>query len=140
MLLYSGIITLDYNPTTDVLVTSMPDVRAVALAEVKYCLSLIVDTIRHYHITNLLLDARQSIMEVNETDYQAITTQFAQDLMRTRLQKIARVHTQNAPREARSAQTAQDLRQNHHFTIRVQTFGTPEEAFVWLLAKEQAGD
>jgi hypothetical protein len=34
----SGIIKLDYNPATDILVTSMPDIRQFEMAEVKYCL------------------------------------------------------------------------------------------------------
>lgn len=64
MLIYSGVITLDYDPPTDILETSMPDIKEFALSEVSFCLGLIVESIRNYDIKHLLLDSSKSVIEV----------------------------------------------------------------------------
>ena len=136
MLLYNGIITLDYNPATDVLVTSMPDIRQFALAEVTFCLDLIVDNVRNYDIKNLLLDSSQSIIEVEEEAYKAITTQFSRDLMNTRLRKLARVGPANTKRkrEEKSNRLATEIRQELRLSIAFKSFNSRATAMEWLLA------
>lgn len=133
MLIYSGIITLDYDLTTDVLVTSMPDVRQFALSEVSFCLELIVDNIRNYDIKNLLLDSSKSVIEVEEEAYKAIITKFMMDLMSTRLKKIARVGTTDTKREENSAKLSSELRKELNLPIQFKTFTSKADAMEWLI-------
>lgn len=137
MLIYSGIITLDYNPATDVLATNMPDIREFSSSEVAYCLDLIVESIRGYDIKNLLLDASKSVVEVEDEAYKAITTKFSMGLMNTRLKKIARVATEDAKREEKSAKITRELRQELHLSIEHRNFTGREEAMDWLLQTAQ---
>ena len=133
MLIYSGIITLDYTPATDVLVTSMPDVKQFSLSEVRFSLELIVENIRNYDIKNLLLDSSNSIIEVEDSAYKSVTSKFATDLMATRLQKIARVVTSDAKREERSARLATELKQEMNMPVEFKNFTTSKDAMDWLL-------
>ncbi len=134
MLLYNGIITLDYNPATDVLVTSMPDVRLFGLSEVGFCLDLIVESVRNYDIKHLLLDSSQSVVEVEDQAYKAVTAKFGMDLMKTRLRKIARVATADAKREEKSARISAELRQELNLPMAFQSFPSQDEAMDWLLS------
>ena len=136
MLIYSGIITLDYDPSTDILVTSMPDLRQFALTEVTFCLGLIVDSIRNYHITKLLLDSSNSVIEVGDDAYKAITGKFAADLMGTRLRRIARVGTANPEREEKSRKLSAELRREMNFPAEYRTFVSKAEALSWLLEQD----
>lgn len=134
MLIYTGIITLDYDPATDVLVTGMPDVRQFGLSEVSFCLGLIVETIRNYDIKHLLLDASQSVVEMEGEAYRALTAKFSTDLMKTRLKKMARVATADAGREERSASISAEL----HLPMASRNFPSQAEAMGWLLSSAQA--
>ena len=135
MLIHSGIITLDYSPATDVLVTSMPDVKEFSLSEVSFCLGLIVENVRNYHIKNLLLDSSNSVVEVEDEAYRAITMKFAMALMGTRLKKVARVGTADADREQKSARLSADIRQEVNLPVEFRNFATKEEAMEWLLSE-----
>ncbi|MDQ3290557.1 MAG: hypothetical protein M3Q05_04635 [Bacteroidota bacterium] len=136
MLLYSGIINLDYNPTTDILVTSMPDVRQFGMSEVSFCLNLIVDNIRNYHIKNLLLDSSKSIIEVEDEVYKNITLRFGMDLMNTNLKKLARVGTIDKKREERSAKLSGEISQELQLPIEFKNFSNRVEAMEWLEISE----
>jgi len=137
MIIHNGIIKLDYNPTTDVLVTSMPDVRQFGLSEVNFCLGLIVDSIKNYDIKYLLLDSSKSVVEADNESYKAITTKFALDLMHTRLKKIARIGTTDANREEKSAKVATEIRQGMNLPVEFQNFNSQAEAMGWLLTPER---
>ena len=132
MQLYKGMITLDYNPVTDVLVSDMPDAKQFGLAEVSFCLGLIVENIRNYDIKHLLLDSSKSTTDLEDNAYQAIATQFGQDLRRTRLKRIARVSTNDAGREAKAAKATAELKLN--LPIQVKSFTNQAEAIEWLRA------
>ena len=135
MLLYHGIIKLDYDPTTDVLVTSMPDIKQFALAEVSFCLELIVDSIRNYDIKNLLLDSSKSVIEVEEAAYKTITKKFTLDLTSTRLKRIARVGTADTKREEKSAKLSTELKQELNLPMEFQNFTSQAEAMKWLVSR-----
>jgi len=138
MLIYSGIITLDYNPATDVLVTSMPDIRQFGLSEVSFCLGLIVENIRNYDIKNLLLDSSKSVIEAEDEAYKTLTTKFSMDLMATRLRKIARVATTDIKREEKSSKLSAELKQEMNLPIEFKNFSDRAHAMDWLLSQEQA--
>jgi hypothetical protein len=134
MQLYNGIITLDYNPSTDVLVTSMPDIKQFGLSEVSFCLGLIVDSIRNYDIKNLLLDSSKSVIEVEDEAYKTITTKFSKELMTTRLKKIARVATTDNNREKKSAKLSAEIKQELNLPVVFANFTSQTEAMLWLIS------
>ena len=134
MLIHNGIIRLDYNPATDILATSMPDVKQFGISEVSFCLGLIVESIQNYDIKLLLLDSSKSVVEVEDEAYKEVTTKFALDLMRTRLQKIARIANANTKREEQSTKVATDIRQELNLGIKFKNFTNEPDALDWLLA------
>ncbi|WP_147294168.1 hypothetical protein [Pontibacter diazotrophicus] len=138
MLLYRGIITLDYNPATDVLTTSMPDLRNVALSEIGYCLSMIFESIKNYDIKHLLLDCRCSIVEIEDEHYKSIAFEFSKVLMKTRLNRIARVGTADAGREERAAKISEELDQELPLRVVYRSFSSRAEAMDWLLSSVPA--
>jgi hypothetical protein len=132
MQIYSGIITLDYNPATDVLISEMPDTREFGLSEVSFCLELIVENVRNYDIKHLLLDSSKSVLGLEGEAYKSLSIKFSRDLMSTRLKKIARVGTTNSNREEKSAKLTTELRQELNFPIQFQNFTNQAEALQWL--------
>jgi hypothetical protein len=137
MQIYSGIITLDYNPATDILVSQMPDTREFGFSEVSFCLELIVENIRNYDIKHLLLDSSKSVVGLEAEAYKSLTTKFSRDLMSTRLKKIARVGTTNPQREEQTAKLSTELRQELNFPIQFKNFPTQAEALTWLQSPDQ---
>lgn len=133
MIIHNGIITLDYDPAKDVLVTSLPDIREFASSEVSFCLGLIIESIRNFDIKYLLLDSSNSVVEVEDEAYKTITKSFALDLMSTRLKKLARVGTKDIKREEKSAKISEELRQEVNLPMEFGNFSTKEEAMEWLL-------
>jgi hypothetical protein len=134
MLIHSGIVKLDYNPSTDVLETCMPDIRQFGLSEVSFCLELIVDSIKNYDIKYLLLDSSKSVIEVDDEAYKAIITKLALDLMNSHLKKIARIGTKDTQREEKAAKVATELRLELNLPIDYKSFNSKAEALDWLLA------
>lgn len=135
MLLYNGIITLDYNPATDVLVTELPDVRQFGLLELRFCLDLIVKSVINYDIKQLLLDFSHSVVGIEDEAHRAVTANFGIDLMKTRLKRIARVGVADAAREENAARVAPELGQE--LPIKIRTFSSKNEAMGWLQPLEQ---
>ncbi|MHC2992812.1 hypothetical protein OB13_14940 [Pontibacter sp. HJ8] len=136
MVLHDKIITLDYNPATDILETSMPDVTHFRLSEVEMCLDVIITNIRIYDIKKLLLDSSNSIVDIDEDDeaYKAIAMNFGMALMGTRLKKIARVESTDSEREAKSA----EVRQQANLPMEFRNFSNRTDAMNWLLEKQVA--
>lgn len=137
MLLYNGIITLDYNPATDVLVTDLPDVRQFGLSELRFCLDLIVKSVINYDIKQLLLDSSHSVAGTEDEAHKAVTANFGIDLMKTRLKRIARVGAADAARGEKEAGVASELRQELDLPVKIRTFFSKNEAMGWLQSLEQ---
>lgn len=135
MLIYSGIITLDYNPDTGVLTTTMPDLREFGTEDVSFCLGIIIESITNYSIKKLLLDSSGSVMEVEDEAYKAITMKFGIDMMGTCLEKVARVGSAHTGHEEKAAKVSEELRQELNLPLEFQNFINREEAVAWLLSK-----
>jgi hypothetical protein len=131
VVLHDKIIRLDYNPATDILETSMPDVTRFMLSDVEMCLEVIVTNIRNYDTKKLLLDSSNSIVDIDEDNeaYKAIAMKFGMDLMGTRLKKIARVESSDLTREAKSA----EVRQHVNLPMEFRNFSNKADAMNWLL-------
>ncbi len=104
------------------------------LPEIKNSLTLMVDTIRHYDVKKLLLDASKSMVAISEEENKELMKKLAVDLANTRLQKVARIQPVDPLREIRAQQNIEGLRQEGLLPYQVKTFSSKLEAIDWLAA------
>ncbi len=130
MIIYNNLIKLEYNPVTDILLVEWPDIFDYASAEMKQTLQAIVDTIKHYDVKKLLIDSRKSIIGISQAEYEALLKEFNKDLTNTRLQKIARLESENLTREAQVKELLPKLKQKT--LVDFGTFASITEATNWL--------
>lgn len=130
MLINSGVVTLNYDPATDILATSLPDVTPRELPQVRYCLGLIAEGVRNYDIKSLLMDCSKSVVEDEGETHKALARQLSTDLMKTRLRKLAWVAATNAG-------LCLELRRELSLSIEFRNFSSKAEAMGWLLQPEQ---
>ncbi|WP_181305659.1 hypothetical protein [Rufibacter sp. XAAS-G3-1] len=129
MIIYqSGLITLDYDPATDILYIKWPDVQDFLVLEIRQALRILVDHIKSYDIKKLLIDSSQASLEIPGAEYKDVLKEFGQNLMQTRLEKMARLLTPNPTREDKVEEARQELR----FPIPLRTFTDKQEAVAWL--------
>ena len=128
----SSLITLDYDPATDVLSMDWPDVKDFLVPEVERELKVLIDNIKHYDVKKLLIDTSKAKVELKEAEYQAFITAFANTLKDTRLEKVARVGTDNPNREKLSDQAKTTSRIDQFMEF--QSFNSRTEALAWLLS------
>ncbi|KAA3439450.1 hypothetical protein [Rufibacter hautae] len=129
MIIYqSGLITLDYDPATDILFINWPDVQDFLVPEIRQALLILVDHIKSYDIKNLLIDSSRASLDIPGTEYKEVIKEFGHNLMQTRLEKMARILTPNSTRENKVEEARQELR----FPIPLRTFTDSKEAYSWL--------
>ena len=128
----SSLITLDYEPASDILSLDWPDVKDFLVPEIERELKVLVDTIKHYDVKKLLIDTSKAQVEVNDAAYQAFLSTFANTLKDTRLQKLARVGTSNPEREKITEQAKEASRIDQ--VMEFQNFNSKTEALAWLSA------
>jgi predicted HAD superfamily phosphohydrolase YqeG len=128
MIIPNTLIKLDYDPTKDILYVEWPDFEYYSLLELQQILKTVLDTIRHYDINYLMLDARTTVIDISEADYDQIASKFAQDLMQTRIKKVARLITSNAVRERQVEQ----VREKTKLSVEFKTFDTVDNALNWF--------
>jgi hypothetical protein len=128
MIIPNKLIKLDYDPSKDILFVEWPNFEYYALSELHNILDNIVETIRHYDINYLLIDARTTIIAINEEDYNQIAVKFAQGLMQTRIKKVARLLTQDNNRE----KLVNDLKEKTQLSVEFESYSTIDEALNWF--------
>jgi tRNA nucleotidyltransferase (CCA-adding enzyme) len=129
MVIYkNGFLKLDYEPSTDILSFEMPNVDDVVMPEMKRSLAVIVDNVRNYDVKRVLLDARQTNIWVDESSYACIISEFYQNLMTTRVQKIARLINPDSIRE----KVVYRLLNTMSLSVEVQRFTEVDAALNWL--------
>jgi hypothetical protein len=106
----------------------MPDVDDVVMPEMKRSLAIIVEHVRSYDVKRVLLNARQTNIWVNEEGYASTISEFYQNLMATRVQKIARLVTPDSKRE----KVILHLLNNMTLSVEVQRFTEVGAALEWL--------
>jgi DNA replicative helicase MCM subunit Mcm2 (Cdc46/Mcm family) len=129
MILYESLlINLDYNPETDILFVKWPDEKNISMSELSRTLEIISDTLRHYDIKKMLLDASHATLPVSDPAYRETMVKFLKDVFQTRLEKFARLVSADKLRET----MIHELIDVTGFTIRFKSFKTKAEALVWL--------
>ncbi|MEJ8804397.1 hypothetical protein [Pontibacter sp. H249] len=137
MILFSnGLILLDYNPADDILSVELPDMQEMTLPEVRRSFQIVIENIINYDIKNLLLDSSKAIVEVEDEEYKAVILQFGTDLMRTRLQRLARVGSTRPVQEKRAANVSEEVKQELNLPIKFGNFTIRADAMNWLKGME----
>jgi hypothetical protein len=133
MILYqSSLITLEYDPATDILSVNWPDVQEVYIPALEKEANVLVETIKHYDVKKLLIDSSKAAVEVDEEAYQSFLVSFAHELMKTRLRKVARIGTTDQTREKLVNQTSEVTQISQAMAFQV--FDNKSKAQAWLLA------
>ncbi|WP_192820491.1 hypothetical protein [Rufibacter sp. LB8] len=131
MIIYhSGILTLDYDPATDIVFVEWPDIQEVVIPEVRQALLVLIENIKNYDIKRLLIDSSKTKLDLQGDEYKEILKEFGKNLMTTRLQKVARVLTKDRARE----QQVEQARQEVNLSVELRTFLDRAEAETWLKA------
>lgn len=128
MIIPNKLIKLEYDPTKDILFVEWPDFEYYSLSELHNILENIVDTIRHYDINYLMIDSRTTVVAIKEAEYNQIATKFAQELVKTRLKKVARLSTNDTNREKQVL----SIKEKTMFSVEFESFQTVDEALNWF--------
>ena len=128
-----GLIELHYDVKNDILSVKWPDITNFIKSEVQYSFKLLIDAIRHYDVKKLLIDSRHNVVEIPDPEYKSLMLQFSQDLVATRLQKVARIVSFDANRENKVRAVTEQIRPQLKMTLQSENFGTEAEALAWLI-------
>ena len=137
ILFKNGLIILDYNPADDILSVELPDIQKLTLPEVRRSFQIIGENLRNYDVKYLLIDSSKAVVDIEDIDYKAVIMQFGSDLLRTRLQKLARVGGTIPKQEKRAQSVATETIQALDLPFKFANFENRESAIKWLLGKEQ---
>ncbi|WP_207430901.1 hypothetical protein [Sabulibacter ruber] len=129
MIIYnSGFLSLDYDPSTDIMSVSLPPVSDILVPEINRSFGIIVEHARNYDIKKLLFDARETQVDIQEDVFAPVIAHFVQSLASTRVQKIARVISSSIFRE----HVVRKVFNNNELRIQFQSFTETEPALEWL--------
>ncbi|GHA66658.1 hypothetical protein [Pontibacter akesuensis] len=131
ILFQNGLITLDYNPATDLLHVEWPQFQEYAVSEARHALQVMVETIRNYDIKKLFLDTRQVQVDVSDAEYMAVLREFGADLANTRLSKVSRMVATDHNRE----RNVQSVKEQLQLSFPLMDFTDQDSALEWLLAE-----
>lgn len=128
MIIPNKLIKLEYDPTKDILFVEWPDIAYSALSELHHILDNIIECVRHYDINYLMLDARSPVISITGEDYDKIALKFGNDLMKTRLKKLARLSTFDSDRESQ----VEILKEETDLSVEIKSFSSVDEALNWF--------
>ena len=136
ILFENSIIRLDYNPATDIIAAEYPDLHQYLLPEIKYTIDIMVDIIKSYDIKRLLLDSRRTLVDVTEEESREIATYLATGVMKTRIQKVARIQSPTDKVEKTAEANIKHLSEAHALPFMILNFTNKEDAIDWLRQAE----
>ncbi|WP_026463899.1 hypothetical protein [Adhaeribacter aquaticus] len=133
MILHSnGLITLNYNPATDILEVAYPDLHGYLLTEIKQSIDVMLDNIRNYDIKKLLLDSSKTLISVTPEETKEITTYLVSGLKTTRIRKLARLQSPSSHVEHMAQNNIQHVKTAGLLTFDLQSFTDKSGAIAWL--------
>lgn len=132
ILFKNSIIQLDYNPAADILDVAYPDLHGFLIPEIKHSIDILVDNVRNYDVKRVLLDSTRTLILVSEAESREVATYLAGGLMKTRVQKVARLQSSSTVVEATAQGNIQHIRQTQALPFLLQNFTVREEAVAWL--------
>lgn len=137
MILYQdNVVKLDYSPANDVIELVWPDMQEVYFPEIKQALNKTVEAIRLYDVKNLLIDASNTSAAFNTSESQALSMELVKELSFTRLQRMARVESQDIAREQANVAQLREIKKATELSFEFQTFADKASALEWLQAEQ----
>lgn len=128
MIIPNKLLYLEYDPSIDVLFVEWPDFNDYAVPELHFTLDSLVETIRGFDIKYLLVDATKTVIAIGQEDYDEISGRFAQNLLSTRLKKLARLVSNSSVREKQ----VENFKKKSNLAFELESFKTKEEALEWF--------
>ncbi|NEM96468.1 hypothetical protein [Pontibacter burrus] len=135
ILFQNSLVKLDYDPATDIGVIEYPDLHDYLLPEIKHSIDLLVDAIRSYDVKRLVLDGTKTVATVDIEQDRAIATYMTAGLMRTRIQRLARIQSLNNLVDIRAQNNEKYVRETQVPPFPIQAFKSRGEAIDWLLER-----
>lgn len=135
ILFKNSVIKLDYSPATDILEVEYPDLHDYLLPEIKHTINIMVDTVKNYDVKRVLLDSTRTVISVSDEESREIATFLASGLMKTRVQKVARVQSTSATVETTAQGNIKHIKSGWSLPFQLQNFKSKAEAVEWLIAK-----
>ena len=134
MELYSDhIVKLEYEPEFSLLTASLQARRVYGAAEVKSAFATIASAVQEHRIRRLVLDFTRNTHDLPAQDYKKTVAQLTVGLLRTPLQRVARIQTQDPVREAKIAALWKEIQAAVSVSIDVRMFPAEAPARQWLL-------
>jgi len=127
-----GLIEMDYDVASDVLVVKWLASATSTSLELGYTMDLIVDKVRSYDIKKLLIDAREDVVGITDEEYVEINVKFANNLASTRLDRVARLGTTNINRENFVKSLVEDVQALTQTHLIYKEFSNETAAKLWL--------
>ena len=133
MILYqNSLMQLNLEPANSLIEVNWPNFESYSEDDTKLALSRLVNTVKTYEVKKLLVDASNAKLKPETESYEEIIKHFATLLQESKLEKIARLVTDDPERETRSKQ----LQKHIPSTIQIQNFEDVTDARTWLLDQE----
>lgn len=129
------LIVLEYEVATDILSVSWPGSRRASVAELLLSIAKLTDTLRHYDIKKLFIDASENVENVLDEEYKSMNIKFAGELIATRLHKIARAGVPDSERQKMVEDLAEEYLIKCNGQITFREFPDANAAMEWLREK-----
>ena len=132
ILFRNSILILDYNPSTDIMEVDYPDFPDYLIPEIKNSLDILFEHVRSYDVTKLLIDSSKTLTDVKDEDSRVVALYLVNGLIKTRLQKVARVQSLVTSVENRAQENLKQIQQHVNLPFQVQNFSNKYDALIWL--------
>ncbi|MBF9255044.1 hypothetical protein I2I11_17230 [Pontibacter sp. 172403-2] len=132
VLFQNSIVKLDYNPATDILEIEYPDLHGYLLLEIKHNIDIIVDIIKSYDVKRLILDSTRTVISVSEEESREIAMYLAMGVMKTRVQKVARLESYNSTLEEAAQNNVRHIEESQLLPFLIKNFTCKADAVAWL--------
>lgn len=134
MILYdNSLIKIDYNPASDILEVAYPDLHEYLLPEIKHSINKLVENVISYDVKRLLLDSSHTVVAVEVEKSRGITTYLAAGLLKTRIQKLARLQSFNPTVELIAEGNISYVNQIMALPFELRNFTSKKQATAWLV-------
>ncbi|MFD3001464.1 hypothetical protein ACFS7Z_13925 [Pontibacter toksunensis] len=134
ILFHNSILKLDYSPATDILDVGYPDLHDYMLSEIKHSIDILIDTVKNYDVKKVILDSSRTVSSVSSEESREIAVYLASGLMKTRVQKVARVQSPSSDIEERAQGNIRHINESIQLPFQLQNFTSKEVAIEWLKA------
>jgi len=132
ILFENGIIKLEYDPATDILVIDYPDLHGYQISEIKHSVDILADNVRNYDVKKVLLDSTKTVVTVTPEESKEIAVYMARALAKTRVKKLARLESLNSTVKARAKENIQHIQKAIALPFALQNFTEKTDALNWL--------